>query len=30
LLERDWFAKAWPIGLVVLGGWLLWDRLKER
>lgn len=29
LLERDWFAKAWPIGLVVLGGWLLWDRLKE-
>jgi LiaI-LiaF-like transmembrane region/B-box zinc finger len=29
LLERDWFAKAWPIGLVVLGVWLLWDRLKE-
>jgi hypothetical protein len=30
LLERDWFAKAWPIALVALGGWLLWDRLKER
>jgi len=30
LLERDWFAKAWPIGLVVLGGWLLFDRLKEQ
>jgi Domain of unknown function (DUF5668)/B-box zinc finger len=30
LLERDWFAKAWPVGLVVIGGWLLWDQLKER
>jgi Domain of unknown function (DUF5668)/B-box zinc finger len=30
LLERDWFAKAWPAGLVVLGGWLLFDRLKEH
>jgi len=30
LLEREWFAKAWPIGLVVLGGWLLFDRLKEQ
>jgi Domain of unknown function (DUF5668)/B-box zinc finger len=30
LLERDWFAKAWPAGLVVLGGWLLWDRLKQK
>lgn len=30
LLERDWFAKAWPIGLVVLGGWLLWDHLVKK
>ncbi len=30
LLERDWFAKAWPIGLVALGVWLLWDQLKGR
>lgn len=30
LLESDWFGKAWPIGLVVVGGWLLWDRLKEH
>jgi Domain of unknown function (DUF5668)/B-box zinc finger len=30
LLERDWFAKAWPVGLVALGGWLLWDQLKGR
>ncbi|HUJ32147.1 MAG TPA: B-box zinc finger protein [Candidatus Acidoferrum sp.] len=29
-LERDWFAKAWPVGLVVLGGWLLMDRLKGQ
>jgi Domain of unknown function (DUF5668)/B-box zinc finger len=30
LLEREWFAKAWPIGLVVLGVWLLMDRLKRQ
>jgi hypothetical protein len=30
LLERDWFAKVWPIGLVVLGAWLLMDRLKGK
>ncbi|HTU35140.1 MAG TPA: DUF5668 domain-containing protein [Candidatus Acidoferrum sp.] len=30
LLERDWFGKAWPIGLVALGVWLLWDQLKGR
>ena len=30
LLERDWFAKAWPIGLVALGVWLLWDQLRGR
>jgi hypothetical protein len=29
LLERDWFAKAWPVALVVLGVWLLMDRLKQ-
>ncbi|HXW56523.1 MAG TPA: B-box zinc finger protein [Candidatus Cybelea sp.] len=27
LLERDWFAKSWPVALVVLGVWLL--RLKQ-
>ncbi|HTS12822.1 MAG TPA: B-box zinc finger protein [Candidatus Limnocylindrales bacterium] len=30
LLERDWFARAWPIGLVLLGAWLLKDRLAGR
>jgi Domain of unknown function (DUF5668) len=29
LLERDWFAKSWPVALVVLGVWLLMDRLKQ-
>ena len=26
LLQTDWFEKAWPIGLIALGGWLIWDR----
>jgi LiaI-LiaF-like transmembrane region len=30
LLEWDWFAKAWPAGLIVLGVWMLSCRLKER
>lgn len=30
LLEREWFAKSWPVGLVVIGVWLLFDRLKEE
>lgn len=30
LLEREWFAKAWPVALVVLGVWLLMDRLKGQ
>jgi hypothetical protein len=29
LLRTDWFGKAWPAALVVLGGWLLIDRLKQ-
>jgi TM2 domain-containing membrane protein YozV len=30
LLQRlEWFAKAWPVALVVLGAWLLFDRVKE-
>jgi hypothetical protein len=28
LLEREWFAKAWPVGLIVLGVWVLMDRMK--
>jgi hypothetical protein len=29
LLEWDWFGKAWPLGLIVLGAWLLADRFKK-
>lgn len=29
LLEWDWFGKAWPLGLIVLGVWLLADRFKR-
>jgi LiaI-LiaF-like transmembrane region/B-box zinc finger len=28
LLQWDWFGKAWPFALIVLGVWLLADRLK--
>lgn len=28
LLQRDWFEKSWPIALIVIGGFLLWDRMK--
>jgi len=27
LLNEDWLAKAWPLGLIALGGWMLWQRL---
>jgi len=27
LLSEDWLAKAWPLGLIALGGWILWQRL---
>jgi Domain of unknown function (DUF5668)/B-box zinc finger len=29
LLERDWFSKAWPAGLILLGAWILTDRLRK-
>ena len=29
LLMRDWFAKAWPMGLIVLGVWILMDRMRK-
>jgi hypothetical protein len=28
LLQRDWFEKSWPVALIVIGGFLLWDRMK--
>jgi len=30
LLNEDWFAKAWPMGLIALGGWLLWQRMGTK
>jgi hypothetical protein len=30
LLESEWFAKSWPLGLIVLGGWLVWDRMRKK
>lgn len=30
LLNEDWFAKAWPMGLIALGGWLLWQRMRTK
>lgn len=30
LLQWDWFGKAWPFALIVLGVWLLADRLKAH
>lgn len=30
LLQWDWFGKGWPFALIVLGVWLLYDRLKAR
>jgi Domain of unknown function (DUF5668) len=30
LLQADWFEKAWPIGLIALGGWIIWDRTRRN
>jgi hypothetical protein len=29
LIERDWFSKAWPVGLILLGAWILMDRMRK-
>jgi TM2 domain-containing membrane protein YozV len=29
LLQREWFARSWPVALILIGGWLLWDRMKK-
>ena len=28
LLQRDWIARAWPVGFIALGVWILVDRLR--
>lgn len=30
LLQWDWFGKTWPFALIVLGVWLLVDRVKRH
>jgi hypothetical protein len=30
LLREDWIAKAWPLGLIGLGAWLLWQRTSRH
>ncbi len=29
VLERDWFAKTWPAVLVIIGIWMLMDRMRK-
>ncbi len=29
LLRAEWLGAAWPLGLIALGGWLLWKRMRE-
>ncbi len=28
-LGREWFRKTWPIALIAVGIWLVWDRMKK-
>ncbi len=30
VLDRDWFAKAWPAGLILLGVWIMFDRMRKN
>jgi TM2 domain-containing membrane protein YozV len=30
LLQREWFSKSWPIALILIGGWILRDRLHRN
>jgi hypothetical protein len=30
MLQWDWFGRAWPFALIVLGVWLLADRIREH
>ncbi len=29
LLQAEWLRKTWPIALILIGGWILWDRLRK-
>jgi len=30
LLQQEWLRKAWPVALILVGGFILWDRLKKN
>jgi hypothetical protein len=30
LFQREWVSKIWPLGLIVLGVWILMDRMKRN
>jgi hypothetical protein len=30
LLQKEWFSKSWPVALILIGGWILWDRLHKN
>jgi Domain of unknown function (DUF5668)/B-box zinc finger len=30
LLQTEWLRKTWPIALILVGGWILWDRLHKN
>lgn len=30
LLNEDWFAKSWPLGLIAIGAWTLWQRMSRH
>jgi Domain of unknown function (DUF5668)/B-box zinc finger len=30
LLSEDWLAKTWPVALIALGVWMVWERLGRR
>jgi TM2 domain-containing membrane protein YozV len=29
LFDVEWFSRIWPLGLVALGGYLVWSRMKS-
>jgi hypothetical protein len=29
ILEREWFSKVWPLGLIAIGVWIMADRLRR-
>jgi hypothetical protein len=30
LLQQEWLKKTWPIALILIGGWILRDRLRKK